>query len=100
MGITKLDIDAMDRFITESDNILSEFNSIKAEFETINTQLNANWNGEGGEAYEIYAANITEKLGDLGANLQAIKDSITSIKDAYNSADEQLGEMNRTAGDE
>lgn len=97
----RADIGKLESFLTGSEEAIREFAAIRTEFERINNALISSWDGDGKSAYKKVAENITEKIGGVQDVLNTINDTVVrDLVDQYNAIDRDLGEYNRTAGQE
>lgn len=90
------DVEKLQTFVTESQDLVNVFNNIKLEFEDINTRLLSIWEGAGAEAYKQEAEHILENVGGLEENLKEMNENVLqTIIDNYSKLDDDLAEFNK-----
>lgn len=95
-GFVSADIQAIAKFMKDSEEVITEFDRIKNQFNAINKDLLKKWEGEGADAYKYETDHILENIGGIKDVLDGINNSaVKSIRDEYSKLDEELGEFNR-----
>lgn len=95
-GFVSADIEKMEKFESESKEVIKEYDDIKNKFNDINTTLLNKWKGAGADAYQKETSHILDNIGGIADILDSINNSVVKdIKDNYNKLDEELGEFNK-----
>lgn len=100
-GFVRADISKLEKFMEDSEYVITEFSNIREKFIEINNELLAKWDGLGSAAYRLEVEHITEKIGSIKDILDTINNVVVSdLVTQYNSVDKELGDYNRSAGEE
>ena len=100
-GFVSADIEAIAKFMKESEQAIKDFDKIKEDFNKINKTLLAKWKGDGAQAYKYETDHILENIGGIKDVLDGINNSaIKSIRDEYSKLDEELGAFNQNPSTE
>lgn len=100
VNIRCADVGKLEKFESDSNDAIKEFNRIKTKFKDINDTLLTKWKGAGADQYKTEVDHILEKIGSVSEVLEAINESVKSIKDTYNQIDEDLGKFNENPSSE
>ena len=100
-GFVSADIEAIAKFMKDSEQAIKDFDNIKQTFVDINKALLEKWKGDGAEAYKYETDHILENIGGIKDVLDGINNSaIKSIRDEYSKLDEELGTFNQNPSTE
>lgn len=100
-GFVSADIEAIAKFMKDSEQAIKDFDNIKQTFVDINKALLEKWKGDGADAYKYETDHILENIGGIKDVLDGINNSaIKSIRDEYSKLDEELGTFNQNPSTE